>query len=109
VDEENANRESKPTLKRVAHNPSEHEEFLHPNLEVSIDEMMSKVDPQLPQNFSCFKKLKIAFKNFDKYYLKRWFRYKYNPNEKRIEIADLFEQDAQRWDEMLQSEVQNIE
>jgi len=42
----------------------------------------------------CFKKLKVWFKNFDKNHLKRWFRYKYNPNEKRLEIADLFEQDA---------------
>ena len=38
-----------------------------------------------------FKRIKKALKKFDNYYVKVWFRYKYNPNERKLELVDLFE------------------
>lgn len=90
---------------------SEHEEFVHPNLEISNEEVsaMNISNSQIAPKPGLFKRMKKFLKSMDKLYLKRWFRYKYNPNERRIEVAELFQNDAHRWDEILQNEAANLD
>jgi hypothetical protein len=52
---------------------SEHEEFVHPNLEETLQKTKRSKNPP--------SRVKVWLKNFDTHVMKRIFRYKYDPNE----------------------------